>query len=406
MRLAITGATGVVGRHLLFEFIKQHLGRLDELEVLVLGRADADAGASLRERMERVVLEDGAPYVLGEGRGPGALTDYCRERIRCVDMDLEREDLALSVADLRLLRSEPIDCLLHCAALTDLRNTPAVAAAARGTNLLGTRRLLALVDSLRVGEFGYVGSAYCCGRAAGAVPPDYANGHDEFRNPYERTKLEGELAVRRHARRSGLRCRYFRPSVVCGRMIEPPLGAISKFGVIYSVGAFGARLRQRRRVAPPEGTFRACCNPRSGLNVVPADYVAKAIYQVIAQDDPGESYHVVNERSIPNPLLVHTLLEGIGVADYELVERLPARLTRLEALFYRSAVGALLPYVCAEEMTFDTRSISTVLDRACLNCPPIDGDALRMLIGYAQERNFGLAGPAGQAPARVTRSVA
>ncbi len=403
MRVAITGATGVVGRHLLFEFIKQHVSRLDELEVLVLGRQDG--GRTLRERMERIVLEDGAPYVLGEGRGTGDLADFCRDRIRCVDMDLDRDDLALSPADLRFLREAPIDLLLHCAALTDLRNTPAVAAAARRTNLLGTRRLLALVDSLRLGEFDYVGSAYCCGRAAGAVPPDYANGHDQFRNPYERTKLEGELAVRQHARRTGLHCRYFRPSVVCGRMIEPPLGAISKFGVIYSVGALGVRLRQRARPGPAHGTFRACCNPRGGLNIVPADYAAKAIYQVIAQDDPGESYHVVSERPVPNTLLVPTLLEGMGVTDYELVERLPGRLSRLESLCYRSAVGALMPYVSAEEMAFDTRSVRPALERAGLNCPPIDADALRMLIGYAQERNFGLAESAGK-PAGIERIVA
>ncbi len=316
MRVAITGATGVVGRHLLFELIKQHTGRLDRLEVLVLGRGDA--GASLRERM-RADRAGGRqpPTCLGEGRGTGGLSEFCTERIRCVDMDLERDDLALSPHDLRRLRAEPIDCLLHSAALTDLRNTPAVAAAARQTNLLGTRRLLRLVDALRVREFDYVGSAYCCGLAAGEVPPDYANGHDEFRNPYERTKLEGELAVRDFARRTGLRCRYFRPSVVCGRMIEPPLGAISKFGVIYSIGALGVRLRQRQRtIAPPAGgAFRACCNPRGGLNVVPADYVAKAVCQVIAQDDPGESYHVVKERPIPNTLLVPALLSSLGVTD-------------------------------------------------------------------------------------------
>jgi hypothetical protein len=129
--------------------------------------------------------------------------------------------------------------------------------------------------------------------------------------------------------------------------------------------------------------------------VVPADYAAKAVYQVIAQNDPGESYHVVSERPIPNALLIPALLAGLGVTDYELVERVPKRMSRLEALCYRSAVGALLPYVCAEEVAFDTRSIRPVLERADLQCPTIDADALRMLIGYAQARNFGLHESAG-----------
>ena len=215
MRVAITGATGVVGRHLLFEFMKQHADRLANLEVLILG--PHGDGAPLQRRMEEIVLKDGAPYVLGQGRGTARLADFCRARMQCINLDLDRRDLALSARDLGLLRAGAIDCVLHCAALTDLRNTPAVAAAARRTNLVGTRRLLALVARLRVREFCYVGSAYCCGRAAGTVAPDHANGDDQFRNPYERTKLQGELAVRQAARRTGLRCRYFRPSVVCGR---------------------------------------------------------------------------------------------------------------------------------------------------------------------------------------------
>jgi nucleoside-diphosphate-sugar epimerase len=397
MRVAITGATGVVGRHLLFEFIKQHLGRLDELEVLVLGR---QSGAEpLHDRIEGIILEDGAPYVLGEGRGTGGLADYCRDRVRCVRMDLERDDLALAPRDLSVLGAAPIDCFLHCAALTDLRNSPAVAAAARQTNLLGTRRLLTLVGALRVGEFGYVGSAYCCGRAAGTVAPDYVNGHDQFRNPYEQTKLQGEVAVRQGTRCMGLRARYFRLSVVCGRLIEPPLGSISKFGVIYSVGALGARLRSGRRArALQAGPFRACCNPRGGLDLVPADFAAKAIYAVVAQNDPGESYHIVADSSVPNALLVPLLLQSMGVTRYELVEHMPQRKSRLEALCYRSAVGALLPYVRAQAVTFDTRSIRPVLERAGLECPHIDADALRVLIGYAQERNFGLGESAGDAP--------
>ena len=394
MRVAITGATGVVGRHLLFEFMKQHATRPDDLEVLILGRDAADA--PLHVRMEEIVLQDGSPYVLGEGRDTDGLAEFCRARMRCIHADLDRDDLALVPRDLALLRAAPIDAFLHCAALTDLRNTTAVATAARRTNLLGTQRLLALVAGLHVREFDYVGSAYCCGRASGLVAPDYANGEDQFRNPYELTKLQGELAVRQVARRTGLRCRYFRPSVVCGRLIEPPLGSISKFGVIYSIGALGARLSRRLRsgdapAARDPGPVRAYCNPHGGLNVVPADFAAKAMYQVITQDDPGESYHVVSDEETPNALLIPLLLRGLGITRCELVERMPEHMSRLEALCYRSAVGSLLPYVCAEKVTFDTQSIRPVLERAGLVCPKIDGEALRALIAYATERNFGLA---------------
>ena len=346
--------------------------------------------------------------MLGRGTARTGWRSSAGPRVRCINADLDSHGLALAPRDLALLRAAPIDCFLHCAAVTDLRTTSAVADAARRTNLLGTRRLLALVAGLRVREFDYVGSAYCCGRASGVVPPDYQNGHDQFRNPYELTKLQGELAVRQAARRTGLRCRYFRPSVVCGRLIEPPLGSISKFGVIYSVGALGARLSRRLRPGDAEqaldpGPMRVFCNPHGGLNMVPADFVAKAMYQVIAQDDPAESYHIVSGRETPNALLIPLLLQELGVTRCELVEQLPERMSRLEALCYRSAVGALLPYVCAKKVTFDTRSIRPVLERAGLECPSIDGDALHALIAYAKEHNFGLGPAAGEQAAAELR---
>jgi len=82
--------------------------------------------------------------------------------------------------------------------------------------------------------------------------------------------------------------------------------------------------------------------------------------------------------------------EGLGAQDYELMERVPADRSRLEALCYRSAAGAFLPYVCADRMRFDTSTIRPVLKKAGLQCPRVDRRALRLLIAYARDRNFGL----------------
>jgi nucleoside-diphosphate-sugar epimerase len=38
MRVALTGATGFLGRNLLFEIVKRNLQALDRLQVVVLGR--------------------------------------------------------------------------------------------------------------------------------------------------------------------------------------------------------------------------------------------------------------------------------------------------------------------------------------------------------------------------------
>ena len=61
MRIAITGAAGLVGRTLLFEVIKQNMDHLQTLEVFILGRGNA--GQSIERRMQDILLEDGAAYL-------------------------------------------------------------------------------------------------------------------------------------------------------------------------------------------------------------------------------------------------------------------------------------------------------------------------------------------------------
>ena len=96
-----------------------------------------------------------------------------------------------------MLKSKAIDLFFHIAALTDFRDTPGVVKALKQTNVYGTQQILELVETLKVREFCYVGSAYSCGTKSGNIKPDYVNGKMVFRNPYEASKLEAENLVRK-----------------------------------------------------------------------------------------------------------------------------------------------------------------------------------------------------------------
>lgn len=41
MRVVVTGATGLLGRNFVFEVIKQNIHRLDQVEIILLGRPDS-----------------------------------------------------------------------------------------------------------------------------------------------------------------------------------------------------------------------------------------------------------------------------------------------------------------------------------------------------------------------------
>lgn len=395
MRIAITGAAGLVGRNLLFELIKQHLDDLGALEIFLLGRGTA--GQSIQERIEAIVVEDGAAYLGLSQDEARPLKYYCRTGINCIETDLGQDNLGMKPEDLHKLQAAPIDYFFHVAALTDLRHGPGVESALKKNNVHGTLRILRLIASLTVREFCYVGTAYACGKTCGRISPDYVQPHQAFRNPYELSKLQAEMAVREFAKRTGVRCRYFRPSIICGRLIEPPLGSMHKFDVFYASAAALLRLKLKvlqywvdKYRTPATLDIRVCANLAGGMNIVPADYVAKAMYQVCRQQDPGESYHLVNDQPTPNDLFITAVLESLNVSGIKVVAEVPDRMNPLESLYYRTVGTIYTPYITSEHMLFDTESIAGVLARADLHCPPVGRENLHVLMEYAKKCDFGL----------------
>jgi len=392
----MTGATGLLGRNLLFEFIKRNLGGLDGLELLVLGRGRE--GGSIHDRMRRIVLEDGLPYLGVRDEGAAErIGEYCATGIRCVDADLLKPRLGLSADDLGVLRRAPIDLFLHLAASSDFSTTASATDALYQLNVAGTRRVLDLVRCLDVREFGYVGTAYSCGTATGPIRADDTNLDQPFRNHYERTKLEGEIAVQAFERDTHTRCRYFRPSAVCGRLMEAPSGAACKFDTFYACAAFFYRAKLRlmgreRRDEPVQLNVRICANPDSALNIVPVDFVAKTIAEVCLQQAPGSHFHIVNERDTPYASgLLPRIAESLGMTGASCVDRVPRDLSATEAFYYRSVGQVLTPYMTARPMAFDTANLDPVLHRAGIRCPDVnDAGSFRLLMDYAKSREFGM----------------
>jgi nucleoside-diphosphate-sugar epimerase len=371
--------------------VKQNFSRLDALEILVLGRPSKDGG-SLPERIRGILASDEfAPLRLSRDVRELLLSRV----INCIGLDFSSGKSRIAAAELRQLQSSPIDWFFHLASLTDLRNTPCAEAALQRINVEGTRLLLQLASQLQIREFSYVSTAYVCGNSTGTIPPDRMDDTQGFRNPYERTKFAAEMLVREFADRTGTRCRYFRPSVICGRLIEKPWGAVSRFEVFYSWAAFFLRLG--RKLAEPASPSHSCevkvrvrYDSRGSLNIVPVDYVAKALYLVCDQEDVGSSYHLVNELDTPHELYLHQMLKAVGVTGVSHVDRVPSNQSATEKLYYRSVGAIYTPYLTSAPVVFDTTNLRPLLDRVRLECPPVNKKALASLTAYAVERDFGL----------------
>lgn len=391
MRIAITGATGLLGRNLLFEILKQNMKDLNNLEIFVFSRPKDLFSATAR--IEDIILNDGVEYIeVSSGHYPEIF-----RTLTPIVFDLESENLNFSAIDFEKLASKPIDLFFHVAAYTDFRSGQAVENKLIETNIKGTQRICDLCKKLKVKEIVYIGSAYSCGDKTGKIPPDYIHKGSRFRNPYERTKLEAEVFFRNFVSTNNIKHKIFRPSTICGRLIENPIGRTNKYDVFYSWVAFF--LRQKiKMLNSTENIFsttvdmpiRLHFNPRGGLNIVPVDYCAKVIYNICINNDTDNSYYLANPTSTPNQIYGDATFEMLNINKFSYVTEEPADKNPIESLYYKTVGKIFTPYGVSDPIIFDVSNLSGFAKRTNIKCPVIDKAAFKTLLEYAKQDLFGI----------------
>lgn len=394
-RFAITGATGLLGSNLLFEIVKRNISGLDKIEIIILGRGKNNL--AIEQRIKDLMVNEGSSY-LGLSKDEILDTPFLfKNVIRCVHLDLDKPDLGISAEDYDYLKASPIDIVFHVAALTDFRSSEETIKALRRTNVMGTEGVLDLVSALDVKQLCYVGSAYSCGKEKGEIRPDFINLKQEFRNPYEATKLEAEMLVRMFSEEKGVPCKYFRSSTICGRLMENEIGFINKFDVFYAWAAFFLRAKLKQTGSldgiydrPALMEARIQYNERSGLNVVPADYAAKVMYAVSTAEDGCGSYHLVNNCETLHGQYIPIMFETLNIQGLKHVDSIPSDMNKLESLYYKTVGKIYTPYITSDPMLFSTSNLKKILLSEGLECPAVDQGNFRALMEFARGRNFGI----------------
>ncbi|MEQ8704674.1 MAG: SDR family oxidoreductase [Phaeodactylibacter sp.] len=389
MVVALTGATGLLGSNILFELFSQYRHSPGQLTVWVLGRpADRQP---LAERLSELMQTDGRHYL--QIADPAPFLD----RIRAVDCFLGHPNLGIADDSFREMKQHPPDLFIHCAAAVDFRDQPGVVEQLRQINVEGTQQVLALSEALGVPDFAIVSTAYVCGIRSGEVAPDFSAPNPTFRNPYERSKLEAEQLVKQAGAEGRFkRVHCFRPTTICGRLIEPPIGYTPKFDVFYAWLAFFLRLKikQLGRLdyeTPAFIDIRVALRRGSGLNIIPADYAAKALVHICLQRPPSQAYHLASPGLTDNYDDLPGLLAFIKVSLPDFVEKMPADLTPLERVYYHRSVGKIYdPYISKPVPLFSLDSLHEQLPVDFPECPLVKGPALHALLEFAKQHDFGL----------------
>ena len=290
MSYFVTGATGFIGRNLVEQLLE-------------------------REGTIHVLVREGSKGRLEELRNRWGVDD---KRVVAVVGDLSEQRLGVSKADRDRLQG--VDHVFHLAAIYDMT---ADAESQRLANVEGTRHMVELADTVKAGCVHMVSSIAAAGLYQGTWTEDMFEEAQELdTHPYFLTKHESEAVVREECSRPW---RVYRPGIVVG---HSETGEMDKVDGPYY---FFKLIRRIRNVVPQ-------WMPMPGIegreiNIVPVDFVARAIDHIAHQDDlDGKAFSLTD----PTPLNAGQVIDTFARAAHA-----PQSSVRLPA----GAVEALQPLV-------------------------------------------------------------
>jgi len=331
----VTGATGFIGRHLVDELLK---------------RDDAKIFALVREG-SRGRLDD-----LGKTLDAG-------DRLQPVPGDLSKEKLGIDSFD------QKIDHFFHLAAIYDMA---ADEDAMMKANVDGTRHVVEFANSIDVGRFHHTSSIAVAGGFVGLFREDMFDEGQKLPHAYHRTKFESEKLVREHVKAP---LRVYRPAIVVG---HSETGVMDKIDGPY----YTFKLIQKMRHALPE--WFPLAGPEGGkLNVVPVDFVAKAMDHIAHMEDddlPGDTFHLVD----PDPKSVGQTVNTFAKAAHapRMAMRVDANLTNIIPKPVQAGLKALPTVQAIQNQVLDDLGIPpAALENREFKCDFDPRDTQRALRG-------------------------
>lgn len=367
--LLITGVTGLIGQHVLYELLSQRLNNQFSGKIHVLARDQEHLTATARVRK---LLE--GPYLPVFLRDTE--TQALMSHINVIEGDLRSANHLKRLA--RQFAGQAPLHIIHSAASTNLFAGKESEQDVILNNYLGTRHLLESFAPV-TRKFSFISTAFSCGVRAGLIGNEFASDpHQTYRNPYEQYKARSELWIRQYCDAQGIVPQMLRPSVVCGRLMDTPLYYTSKFDVFYGFGYFFYKLADSA-----QQHTRITLNKKTGLNILPVDYVAKAIVRA-SQTDIRE-LNIVSSTSVPHREYVPRILEAVGFNNYSLVEEQPRDLNLTEKVYYKTAGSVFTPYVVGPDFKYDTSQLQQLMHD---EDEPAVLDNFPALIGFAVQSGF------------------
>lgn len=227
-------------------------------------------------------------------------------RVTCINGDVTLPGLRLSPAD-RQLVSTSTTHILHAAACTRFDQE---LDDARRINVDGTLRTAQLAsECMRLQRFGYVSTAYVCGRRTGTIREDELRHTDGFVNTYEQSKYEAEQMLTEDF--GGMPWSVYRLSTILGD---------SRTGAVHSMTAPHQAMKIMYHGLAPMMPGLA----DYVVDLIPGDFAGDVLARLLLnREGTGLTFHVTSrrEKSLTLSDLIDRTFEAFGRIEPEWTRR-------------------------------------------------------------------------------------
>jgi nucleoside-diphosphate-sugar epimerase len=369
MKIILTGATGVLGSHIMYDILEHYINNNIDGKLYLITRNKGKVTA--KERIIELLSSNYTPKILLE-KGTISLLKY----IEIIDTDL----VQLQDTFTEKLKNS---YFIHSAGYVNLSTDEDQKEKIFNENAVMTKTIFQLFSPF-IKKFIYISTAFSSGARKGLIDNDFHNLNFELehRNAYENAKYHSEEFVIEQCKALNLPYQILRPSVIGGKMLGTENRYfIPKYMVFYLMAKFFHFTAQRK---DQQENVRFIISKETGLNIIPVDYVSKVIVSTFERTDIVQ-LNIVHNQSFNLVKGLQLIMKEVGYSNFSII---PNGLdfdykNTIEKLYYESIGKHLKPYLTSAASEYDTTLLNSILE-----IPKLDSESFTNMIRYAKLHNF------------------
>ncbi|WP_239709929.1 SDR family oxidoreductase [Tenacibaculum piscium] len=362
INIILTGSTGTLGSQVLYELLQQ-----ENIKHIFLPVREKN-GKSALERIQKIINSDASPSFISENK------KLIAQKIKALEMvSFFKPETFLS--------KDETNFFIHSAGSVNLTTDKSQRDVVFTGVYQFTKEVFNTFSSF-ITKFTYISTAFSIGNIGGLIDNDYhTTKKPKYRNFYEEAKHNTEKFLLKKGKENNVAIQILRPSVLGGNIFKNSPYFISNYMVYYLLGKFFYK-------SPlADNPIRIATNFKTGLNIIPVDYVAKIIANVYRKEIV--QLNIVHSKSTNIVTGIERILKTVDFNNFTFLNTSTTEVSvenknRLEQVYYKTIGLHLNKYLISEPYEYDTSLLASILPIPKYNTE----DYLENTISYAKSKNF------------------